>query len=342
MCGELGAAQGAGELGQRMHRAFARSWRATAARWFSDMTWSLTMNPNRRDAVGLALGSLLGLPAAACAQASAGGAPLTFGVGMFQPDREKNDATYRPLAAYLAQRLGRPVALRTVDSWEGLARSLANGETDLALMGPWGYVLAHHHSDAQVVATLLHQGKPEYFAMIVTHPDSGLDSLEDLVGAKGRGRSFAFGDKGSTSGYLIPFHEFRKRGVDPEKHFGRVLYTKHQAIQTQVTAGRLDAGADYNRNRDAMIAQGLISPARSKVIWQSTPLPNDAFAVSAAHARDAAFVERLRGALTDIGPLLAARPNLLPADYTGFVARDNVFYKPIRDAGLATGTLGAR
>ena len=24
---------------------------------------------------------------------------------------------------------------------------------------------------------------------------------------------------------------------------------------------------------------------------------------------------------------------------TGFVARDNAFYKPIRDAGLATGTL---
>ncbi|MFY7854663.1 MAG: PhnD/SsuA/transferrin family substrate-binding protein, partial [Rubrivivax sp.] len=98
------------------------------------------------------------------------GAPLKFGVGMFQPDREKNDATYRPLAAYLSQRLGRPVELRTVDSWEGLAKSLANGETDLALMGPWGYVLAHHFSGAQAVATILYQGKPEYFAMIVTHP----------------------------------------------------------------------------------------------------------------------------------------------------------------------------
>lgn len=65
------------------------------------------------------------------------GAPLKFGVGMFQPDREKNDATYRPLAQHLSARLGRPVELRTVDSWEGLAKSLANGETDIALMGPW-------------------------------------------------------------------------------------------------------------------------------------------------------------------------------------------------------------
>ncbi len=264
------------------------------------------MNLNRRDLAALALGPLLTLPGLAQAQSAAAQAPLKFGVGMFQPDREKNDATYRPLAAHLAQRLGRPVQLRTVDSWEGLAKSLANGETDIALMGPWGYVLANHYSDAQVVSTILYQGKLEYFAMIVTHPESGLDSIDDLLGPKGKGRSFAFGDKGSTSGYLIPFFEFQKRGIDPEKHFARVLYTKHQAIQTQVTAGQLDAGADYNRNRDAMIAQGMITAARSKVIWQSAPLPNDAFAVSAV------------------------------------LAKDNSFYRPIRDAGLATGKLAAQ
>jgi phosphonate transport system substrate-binding protein len=34
------------------------------------------------------------------AQADSG--PLKLGVGLFQPDKEKNDATYRPLANYLA------------------------------------------------------------------------------------------------------------------------------------------------------------------------------------------------------------------------------------------------
>jgi phosphonate transport system substrate-binding protein len=301
------------------------------------------MNLNRRTVCALAaLPTLSALPGAAMAQASGGTGPLKFGVGMFQPDREKNDATYRPLAVHLSQRLGRPVELHTVDSWEGLAKSLANGETDLALMGPWGYVLANHFSDAQVVSTILYQGKPEYFAMVVTHPKSGLNSVEDLLGPKGRGRSFAFGDKGSTSGYLIPLHMFQQRSIDPEKHFARVLYTKHQAIQMQVTAGQIDAGADYNRNRDAMISQGLITAARSKVIWQSAPLPNDAFAVSAALAKDVVFVKRLQGALAEIGQLLAGQPNLLPANYTGFVASDNGLYKPIRDAGLATGKLGAK
>jgi phosphonate transport system substrate-binding protein len=271
---------------------------------------------------------------AAAVSTHAAEGPLRFGVGLFQPDREKNDATYRPLAQYLAQKLGRAVELRTVDSWEGLAKSLANGETDIALMGPWGYVLANHVAGAQVISTIEYDGKPEYFAIIVTHPDSGVKTMADL-----KGKTFAFGDKGSTSGYLIPLHHFMQQGIDPEKYFSKVLYTKHQAIETQVAAGQLDAGADYNRNRNAMIEQGLIKPERSKIIWQSAPLPNDAFAVSKALYQDKALVAKLQAALGDVGPLLKTQPTLLPAHYTGFVTKDNGFYKPIRDAGLATGKL---
>lgn len=263
--------------------------------------------------------------------------PLQLGVGLFQPDKEKNDATYQPLAEYLARQLQRPVQLRTVDSWEGLAKSLANGETDMALMGPWGYVLANHEAGAEVVSTILYDGKPEYYAIIVTHPKSGIHTLADL-----KGKTFAFGDKGSTSGYLIPSHHFMTLGIRPDRYFSKVLYTKHQAIETQVTQGVLDAGADYNRNRNAMIEQGLIKAEQSKIIWQSAPLPNDAFVVSKALATDKALVARLQTVLAGVGAALASQPKLLPAHYTGFVTRDNTFYKPIRDAGLATGNLRAK
>jgi phosphonate transport system substrate-binding protein len=263
--------------------------------------------------------------------------PLRFGVGLFQPDREKNQSTYLPLAQHLEKRLGRKVILNTVDTWEGLAKSLAAGETDIALMGPWGYVLANHEAGAQAVSTILYEGKPEYFAIMVTHPQSGIRSIDDL-----KGRSFAFGDKGSTSGYLIPLHELQKRGIEPEKFFSRVLYTKHQAIETQVVRRELDAGADYNRNRDAMIDQGLIKAEESKIFWTSAPLPNDAVAVSSRLSKDTAFVQKLRGALSEVGPLLKTQPDLLPVRYTGFVDKDNAYYAPIREAGLATGKLAPK
>ena len=271
------------------------------------------------------------------AQAQGSAEPLRFGVGLYQADKEKNDATYRPLADYLARQLGRPVKLYTVDTWEGLAKSLAAGETDIALLGPWGYVLANHVAGAQAVAAILYDGKPEYFAIMVTHPKSGIKSIADL-----KGKTFAFGDKGSTSGYLIPYHHFQKNGIDPDTYLGRVINTKHQAIEMQVTRGDLDAGADYNRNRDAMISEGLIKAADSVVFWTSDPLPNDAVAVRADLAKDAAFVAKLRAALEAVGPELKRSPNLLPPRYTGFVAKDNGYYRPIRDAGLATGKLVAQ
>ncbi|HET6718816.1 MAG TPA: phosphate/phosphite/phosphonate ABC transporter substrate-binding protein, partial [Rhodocyclaceae bacterium] len=68
------------------------------------------------------LTKLTALSAAAClfaaAPSFAAEPPLRLGVGLFQPDKDKNNATYRPLAEFLASRLGRPVELRTVDSWE--------------------------------------------------------------------------------------------------------------------------------------------------------------------------------------------------------------------------------
>ncbi len=296
----------------------------------------MPIHPSRRQAL-FSLSALAALVAPISSHAQADNSTLRFGVGLYQPDKEKNDATYRPLAEHLARQLGRPVKLYTVDTWEGLAKSLAAGETDIALMGPWGYVLANHVAGAQAVASILYDGKPEYFAIMVTHPKSGIKNIADL-----KGKTFAFGDKGSTSGYLIPFHHFQKNGIDPDKYLGRVLHTRHQAIEMQVTRGEIDAGADYNRNRDAMIAEGLIKASDSVVFWTSDPLPNDALAVRAELAKDTTFVARLRAALASVGPELARTPGLLPARYTGFVAQDNRFYKPIRDAGLATGKLLAQ
>ena len=279
---------------------------------------------------------LLALSVATALPASAADV-LRFGVGLYQPDKEKNDATYRPLAEYIGKKLGRQVKLYTVDTWEGLAKSLAAGETDIALMGPWGYVLANHVAGAQAVSTILYDGKPEYFAIMITHPKSSIKSIADL-----KGKTFAFGDKGSTSGYLIPNYHFQKNGIDVNKFLGKVIYTKHQAIELQVTRSELDAGADYNRNRDAMIADGQIKAADSVIFWTSDPLPNDAVAVGATLAKDAAFVSKLRDALASVGGEVKRTPNLLPPRYTGFVSKDNAFYRPIRDAGLASGQLQAK
>ena len=62
-------------------------------------------------------------------------------------------------------------------------------------------------------------------------------------------------------------------------------------------------------------------------------------AVSKTLYADKAFVSKLQAALAGVGDALKTQPDLLPRSYTGFVNQTNDFYKPIRDAGLATGKL---
>lgn len=178
---------------------------------------------------------------------------LKFGVGLFQPNRDKNDATYRPLADYLAARLNRPVVLRTVDSWEGLAKSLANGETDIALMGPWGYVLANNEAGSQVVASILYDNKPEYHAIIVTHPDSGIQTVADL-----KGRTFAFGDKGSTSGYLIPLHFFMTQGIDDFLSKPENSWMNNVSKNAQVRFLKIITSVPLSKISDAKTMAGIV------------------------------------------------------------------------------------
>jgi phosphonate transport system substrate-binding protein len=65
-------------------------------------------------------------------------------------------------------------------------------------------------------------------------------------------------------------------------------------------------------------------------------------AVSKNLQSDKALISKLQSALEGLGEALKSKPELLPPHYTGFVSKDNSFYKPIRDAALATGKLQAK
>ena len=114
---------------------------------------------------------------------------------------------------------------------------------------------------------------------------------------------------------------------------------RRQTLQTIQMLREVIDGDPY-----ATVAQrwGLSRSAVDRRIKGLAVQLTQAVGVDGLQESGAAFVKRLQAALADVGPLLATQPQLLPANYTGFVASDNTFYKPIRDAGLATGKLGAK
>ncbi len=143
---------------------------------------------------------------------------------------------------YLSEEMGMAVDGFVTLDHAAAVEALRNGTADISFMGALPYVLAHHHVDAQVVLAEIYRGSPMYRARLFVRRDSGITKLADL-----RGKSIAFADPISESGYLYPLDLFADAGFltpgdDPQTFFSSVYFAGgyQQAIQA-VANGYVDA-----------------------------------------------------------------------------------------------------
>jgi len=257
---------------------------------------------------------------------------MRFGVGPLLPSAEDTRKAYTPIFAHLARQLGVDYDLVATTDWAGMAVAMGSGQLDVAWMGPWGYIIANNATDCQAVATVKYDDKPIYYAIIVARPDLEARKFPDDT----RGRSISFADVGSTSGWLIPsFYSREVWKIDPKTFWKYTEGATHAANEIAVNSGQVDMATDFDRNRNAMIAGGRMKEDSNKIVWQSSPLPNDAIALPANASRD--LMGQVQKILTSIS--VEEAKGLLPNRYTGFVPATHASYDSIEKAGLAVGKI---
>ena len=256
---------------------------------------------------------------------------LRFAVGPFQPTASDTRKAYEPFFKHIAEKLGRDYELVVTTDWAGIAVALANGQADIAWMGPWGYVLANNEGGAQAIATVKYNGKPSYHAIIVSRPDTKIEKWPD--DAKGLRLSLA--DVGSTSGWLVPTYYFKTIGIDPKTFFQYRDGASHAAQILSVINDQVDLASDFDRNMNSFIDRGTFKPEQIKVVWTSDSLPNDPLVVRADLDKD--LVKKVQEIVLAISDEQAL--TLMPKNYTGWVSADHSSYKIIEDAGVAIGRL---
>jgi phosphonate transport system substrate-binding protein len=256
---------------------------------------------------------------------------LRFAVGPLQPTPTETKKAYDPFFKYLAEKLKVDYTLEATTDWAGIAVALSSGQVDVAWMGPWGYVIAHHQGAGDAIATAKYDGKPVYHAIVIARPDLRIEKWPD----DGKGLRMSFADVGSTSGWLIPTYWFKSHGLDPKTYFQYHEGATHAANEIAVANGQSDLATDFDRNRTAMIESGAISPQATKVVWTSDDLPNDAVAVRTG--LDPAMAKKIQQILVAITDKQAQE--ILPKHYTGFVASSHANYRLIEDAGNTVGAL---
>ncbi len=284
--------------------------------------------------------NLIGAPLAVAA-ASALNAPLVsaqkrpvlkVGLGPQQPTQADTRRVWEPLYRRVCDEAGVELDLTVANDWAGIAVALASQQIDVAQMGPWGYVLAKQKGDAQPIAMLLIEGRDYYKAIVVARPGLELKSFPEDA----KGLSMQMLDVGSTSGWLVPTHFLRSRGINPRTYFGRYAEgASAAAAQVATAGGQVDLATGWDTHRNTMIRNGQLKPDANRVVWESEPLPNEPVVVR--RGLDPDLAKRLQNAFASLPKEDAAK--MMPWPYSGFVAVGHEPYAKLEVMGREVGVL---
>lgn len=189
-----------------------------------------------------------------------------------QENPEKLIVDIKIITEYLEKEMGVPVKGYVTQDHAAAVEALRNGEADISFMGGLPYVLAHNLIGAEVMLSEVYRGSPIYKGRIFVSRDSGIKGLGDL-----RGKSIAFADPISESGFIYPLDIFVQAGLikqteDPQMFFSTVYFAGgyQQAIQA-VANGLVDAAGV------SQFAEFLLTPDQlENITWiaESKPIPS--------------------------------------------------------------------
>ncbi|MBN8219311.1 MAG: phosphate/phosphite/phosphonate ABC transporter substrate-binding protein [Spirochaetes bacterium] len=257
---------------------------------------------------------------------------INFGVTPWG-DIEKMRKAYQPLATYLSEKLNARVRLMIVQEYRELVADLKRGIVHIASFSPGAYADALDEGiskDSLYVASAQLKGKDFYRGIIVVK-----NEVKDIASLKGK--SFAFVETGSSSGYKYPLALFLSNQIDPYKYFSKVYFLgSHPNVVEAVINGKVDAGATW----DGYIEENYpTNPPGIKVLLKTEPIPYDAVVVSRRKAADLA--PKLREILTGLKSytLTKGGDKILNLDtgfpYSGYVVHSDAIYDIVRRTGKA-------
>lgn len=142
--------------------------------------------------------------------------PSTIVIADISNNPSKKIKRYQPLADYLAERLGQfGVKIGDVEiasDLQGMANSLKSGEVDIYFDSPYPAMIIGDSSGAKPILRRWKGGVPDYYTVIFTMKDRGIQSLEDL-----KGKIVGFDEISSTSGYMLPTSLLIESGLNPQE-----------------------------------------------------------------------------------------------------------------------------
>lgn len=191
------------------------------------------------------------------------------------------------LKAHIEDATGVPVEIYEASDYNGVIQAMASGQIQLASMGAGSFANLHAQigENADVlVAKEDSLGNRGYYSSILVRADSPYQSIEDL-----KGKTLAFVDFNSTSGYVYPRWKMRQQGINPDTYFSELALAgghsqavlalangQFDAVVSLANGGSPDAGF-YGGSFRRMARRGVIDARDYREIWYAGEVPNSPF-----------------------------------------------------------------
>jgi phosphonate transport system substrate-binding protein len=193
---------------------------------------------------------------------------------------------YKAFREYVKKKLGVELELFLASEYAGVTQAIAAKQIEMMDMGASGYAAAWLETKGGVepmVVPTNGDGTIGYHAVAIVRSDSPYRTLADL-----KGKVWAWAEPNSASGYLFPLVGLRKMGLEPEKHFGKVVFSGgHEQSIVGVLDKAYDGAVTWTDNVEKhsrgglhmMLSRNLLKKEDIRIIWVSELIPNPVIAI---------------------------------------------------------------
>ncbi|MFO7747244.1 MAG: phosphonate ABC transporter substrate-binding protein [Orrella sp.] len=194
------------------------------------------------------------------------------------------EARFRPLGDYFQEKFGVEMRVQQASDYAAVVQALTAGHIQLARLGGSSYAAGYIDSEGGIEPVAVPaelDGTLGYHSVLIVRSDSPYQKLEDL-----KGKSLAWADPNSTSGYLVPMVSLRSNGIEPKEFFGETVFSGgHEQSVIGVLNGTLDSAFTWTSKDDntgqlrMMMDRDMLKREDVRVVWESPLIPNPLYAV---------------------------------------------------------------
>lgn len=200
--------------------------------------------------------------------------------GIISTESTQNLKTmWEPFLADMEKQLGVKVKAFFAPDYAGVIEGMRFKKVDVAWYGNKSAMEAVDRANAEIfVQTAAADGSPGYWSLLITHKDSPLNDLKDVLKCD-KSLTFGNGDPNSTSGFLVPsYYVFAQNNVDPKDCFKSVRSANHETNLMAVANKQVDVATNNTENFDRLRKTNPAAIENVKVLWKSPLIPADPIA----------------------------------------------------------------